>query len=350
MIFVASLIGLASCASDPERVEPMTKRGVPVGHVLATMETIPVVSDDDAADDPAIWVDSKDGSASRILGTDKQSGLAVYNLQGEILQFLELGRLNNVDLRQQVEVQGTLVDIAAATNRTNIGFDLFTIDPVLGEVSHLGNWPVDMVEPYGICMYRDSDNRAHVFLNGTSGRYQQWLVESIEPLQMRMLREFNVASQPEGCAADDQQHLLFVGEEMKGVWVMSTDPLNSQMQLIDEVGTGVLVADVEGMDIYRDATGQAYLVVSSQGDFTYAVYKAEGDYAYIGSFQVVASELSGIDGAQETDGLALSSANLGPGLELGALVVQDGFNRLPKDRQNFKLISWSDIASELELD
>lgn len=350
LVFIASLAGLASCAMNPELVEPMTKRGISVAHVYASMETVPVASSDDAADDPAIWVNHQDGAASRILGTDKQSGLAVYNLSGEILQFLELGRLNNVDLRQQVEVDGALVDIAAATNRTDIGFDLFAIDAASGEVQPLGNWPVDLVEPYGICMYRDVDNRAQVFVNGTSGRYQQWLLESIEPLQLSLLREFSVASQPEGCAADDQQHQLFLGEEEHGIWRIATDPGQSDMQLLDEVDTGAVVADVEGMDIYRVSADQAYLVVSSQGDFTYAVYQAQGDYEYLGSFQIVANEETGIDGAQETDGLTLSAANLGPGLERGALVVQDGFNRMPRDRQNFKLVPWETIARALNLD
>lgn len=350
LIILASLLGLASCSVNPELVQPMNKRGIAVAHVNASMETVPVASGDDAADDPAIWVHPENGAASRILGTDKQSGLAVYNLDGEILQFLELGRLNNVDLRQQVEVQGELVDIAAATNRTDIGFDLFSINATTGEVSPLGTWPVDLIEPYGICMYRDASNRPHVFVNGTSGRYQQWLVESIAPLQVSLLREFSVDSQPEGCAADDQQHLLFVGEEMRGVWRMSTDPQLTEMTLIDEVGTGALVADVEGMDIYRRSEDEAYLVVSSQGDFTYAVYQAQGDYAYLGSFQIVANEVSGIDGAQETDGLALTAANLGSGLGSGALVVQDGFNRMPRDRQNFKLVPWSEIAQALNLE
>ena len=121
------------------------------------------------------------------------------------------------------------------------------------------------------------------------------------------------------------------------------------MILIDEVGAGALIADVEGMDLYHSDDG-AYLVVSSQGDFTFAIYRAQGEFDYLGSFQVVANPAGGIDGAQETDGLAVVSANLGPGLEQGALVVQDGFNRLPRERQNFKLVPWSEIARALDLE
>ncbi|MEO1101243.1 MAG: phytase, partial [Pseudomonadota bacterium] len=38
-------------------------------------------------------------AASLILGTNKDEGLHVYNLAGEELQFLDVGMLNNVDVR-----------------------------------------------------------------------------------------------------------------------------------------------------------------------------------------------------------------------------------------------------------
>jgi 3-phytase len=48
-----------------------------------------------------------------------------------------------------------------------------------------------------------------------------------------------------------------------------------------------------------------------------------------------------IDGASETDGLAVTSAPLGESLPNGLLVVQDGHNVLPKTTQNFKLVDGS---------
>jgi 3-phytase len=52
----------------------------------------------------------------------------------------------------------------------------------------------------------------------------------------------------------------------------------------------------------------------------------------------------------ETDGLDVSSSNLGPGFEHGALVAQDGRNVMPTENQNFKIIPWSAIADALKLD
>ena len=69
--------------------------------VQATMETAPVYSQvgEDAADDPAIWINTENPENSLVIGTDKNAGLYSYNLNGEIVQFLKAGALNNVDLR-----------------------------------------------------------------------------------------------------------------------------------------------------------------------------------------------------------------------------------------------------------
>jgi 3-phytase len=108
--------------------------------------------------------------------------------------------------------------------------------------------------------------------------------------------------------------------------------------------------DIEGVGIYDLGGGRGYIIVSSQGNNSYAVYRREGDHAYLGSFAVAADPARGIDGISETDGLDVSSANLGPGLEHGAMVAQDGRNVLPVENQNFKVVPWTTIASALKLE
>src|SRR5690606_15927289 len=108
--------------------------------------------------------------------------------------------------------------------------------------------------------------------------------------------------------------------------------------------------DLEGIGLYDLGDGRGYLVLSSQGNDTYAVYRREGDQEYLGSFAVVADPASGIDGISETDGLDVSSANLGPGFEHGAMGAQDGRNLMPVEHQNYKFVSWTDIAEALGLE
>jgi 3-phytase len=80
------------------------------------------------------------------------------------------------------------------------------------------------------------------------------------------------------------------------------------------------------------------------------VYRREGNNEFVGFFSIVANAAAGIDGASETDGLDVSSAALGSRFPDGLLVVQDGRNIAPEERQNFKYISWTEIASALGLD
>ena len=58
---------------------------------------------------------------------------------------------------------------------------------------------------------------------------------------------------------------------------------------------------------------------------------------------------AGIDGASETDGLEVTSANLGGPFTQGMLVVQDGRKRMPEHSQNYKYIPWADVAKTLNL-
>jgi 3-phytase len=67
--------------------------------IPAEVQTEGVPSTGDAADDPAIWHNATQPSQSRILATDKQGGLQVNDLQGKTVQYLPVGRLNNVDVR-----------------------------------------------------------------------------------------------------------------------------------------------------------------------------------------------------------------------------------------------------------
>ncbi len=106
-------------------------------------------------------------------------------------------------------------------------------------------------------------------------------------------------------------------------------------------------ADIEGVEIWAGPDGRGFIVLSNQGADNYAVYRREGDNAYVGSFHIVADPDRGIDGVSETDGLDVVSAPLGAKFPDGLLVVQDGRNLSPRERQNYKFVSWRDIAAAL---
>ncbi|GAB3031887.1 phytase [Bowmanella dokdonensis] len=314
--------------------------------VPASGQTDPVARFGDAADDPAIWLNRQQADRSLILGTDKRAGLMVYELNGKLVQQLPVGRLNNVDLRYGLMLNGQTMDVAAASNRTQNSISLFGIEPSSGSVSHLSDIPTSLDEVYGLCMYQSATG-TYVFVNDTDGRFQQFRVKQKQGrLAGELVREFAVASQPEGCVADDSTGDLYLGEEGEGIWHTSAEPGVTTLRQVASVG-GHLHADVEGMGIYR-TQDQALLIVSSQGNDSYLAFDLNQDFAYAGRFRIGLNLQQGIDGASETDGLEVTSASLGGRYPQGLLVVQDGRNRLPQRPQNFKLVDWRQVAMVLE--
>lgn len=319
--------------------------------VLPTAQTAAVAQGGDAADDPAIWVHPKDPEASLVLATDKKRGLAVYDLQGRELQFLPVGRLNNVDLRQGLSIGGERVDIAAATHRDEHGVVLFAIGADR-RVSELARLPVGYEDIYGLCMRRTAAGDGEVLVNDKDGRLLQLRLQrdAAGGWSAQRLREIRFGSQIEGCVVDDVSGRLFVGEEKRGVWGLSADPADAgagDRRLVLAAG-GTLRADVEGMAIHRHGQ-RAYLVVSSQGNDSYVVLDAEPPYQQRGAFRIGIDLAAGLDGASETDGLDVTALPLGAAYPHGLLVVQDGRKRLPEGPQNFKYVSWQDVARALGL-
>ncbi len=337
--------GFASGCSD----EPPVAARADLPAVHAVVETEPVRSEGDAADDPAIWIHPADPSLSLILGTDKRLGLAVYDLSGREAQFLPRGRVNNVDLRQGVAMADGLATLAVGTNRSERAMDIYSVSAE-GRVELAMAQPLEIDDPYGICMHLDPAGVAYAYVNGSGGEYEIWRLTEGGELAPERIDRFSLPTKPEGCVIDDLAGIAYIGEEEHGIWKMPAGAGGfAEKALLDSVESDRLAADVEGLDIYRTMQGQAILVASSQGDYTYAFYDLNDGDRYLGSVRIADNPTSGIDGAEETDGLAVTAVNLGPGFEQGVLVVQDGFNRRPEENQNFKLVPFSSVLAALNL-
>ncbi len=330
----ACFLVIAACAATP----PFD----PLPAAPALRETAAVGSPDDAADDPAIWINAANPADSIIFGTDKKAGLYLYGLDGAVRDFLPIGALNNIDLRQNVTAGAFSGDVAAASNRSDNTVTLFTIAG--GRAAKSGAFPSAIVEPYGLCLglagadifafvtYKTGDLIAYRLSGAKTGA---------EAARVKM------PSQLEGCVFDDEAGVLYFGEEGRGLWKAPfEDGVFGAVAGVDAVGgASGLRADVEGMAIYRTGPGSGYLIVSSQGDFSYAVYDRAGDNRFLGRFRIGPGPES--DGAEETDGLDVTAVNLGPDFPEGVLVVQDGFNDPKGSKQNFKIVDWRAVRAAL---
>jgi 3-phytase len=259
-----------------------------------------VVGKDDEADDTAIHPDGY------VIGTSKNArgGLEVYDLDAKRLQWLELGKTNNVDLRGSTVV---------SSNRGEERVDILSF--ANGRLALVRSFPVPF-NPYGICLYRDTV----VVTANEADNVEQYSLDG------RLLRKLSgIESQAEGCVADEARGVLYVGEEERGVWRFAADPEASpEGTLVDEVGEH-LEEDVEGLTLFGP-----FLIVSSQGDSTFAVYRND---RFVASFRI--PDTDEVDGATSTDGIAAHA-----GLDL--LVVHDAHNA-DGASSNYKYVRLSDI-------
>jgi len=349
---IAQPLGIS--AGSPQPLTVAVSPTFPIVH--PTVETDPVGSAADAADDPAIWANPANPAASWVLGTDKQGGLHVYDMQGKSRHFAADGKMNNVDLRSGYRLGARDIVLVTASDRTNKSIAIYSLDTASGTLSNIadGVQPTALSDPYGLCMYRSKSGRTYVFISDPEGLVRQWELVPTRGGRVRtkQVRDIKFSSQTEGCVADDVSGILYVAEEDVGLWRVTAEPVKNAVPVsVDKVADNPkLKDDLEGVGLYDLGGGRGYLVVSSQGNNSYAVYRREGDNGYLGSFSVIADPAKGIDGISETDGLEVSSANLGPGFERGAMIAQDGRNMLPVENQNFKYVPWSTIARALNLD
>jgi len=334
---MAALLLLSGCEEPVETVS-----------VNAKAETEQVVSEGDAADDPAIWRNAEDPSKSLIFGTDKKAGLYVYGLNGKVQQFLPMGRLNNVDLIEAPDFGGVVI---AASNRTTPGVSLFLHVPGASQTVPFnpGFIPLDLAEPYGLCMAQ-SGPALKVVVTSKQG-----------DLRLITLRQENgvvvsdvavlpkLATVSEGCVIDQATNTLYVAEENEGIWHRSLDPTDqSAADLFFELDGAVLNADIEGLSLDLSVT-PPLLIASSQSDDAYAVFSTQSG-EFLGKFSVADSGV--IDGSSHTDGLDLEAGNFGPDYPDGLLVVQDDLNTgadASGEGQNFKFVSWAEVKKALGL-
>ncbi|ABI39156.1 3-phytase [Shewanella sp. MR-4] len=328
--------------------------------IPAWVESAPSDRPGDTMDDPAIWVHPTQPEKSLVLGTNKRWGLLSFNMRGEQVQALPSGRINNVDLRQQVMLGGKKRDIAVATLRDNDSLAFYEIDAE-GKLNEYSNQATNMVDIYGLCLYQDADT-LYVFANEKSGRIAQYRVDwQANGPSIALVRDIHTPSQVEGCVVDEAQHALFIGEEDKGIWRFNAKANGGTQGELIIKAEGDLVPDVEGISLYQGATihgkKQDLLVVSSQGDNSYLLYQAQPPYAQLGKFRI-GMNLNGmengretsIDASSETDGLAVTHLSVGTGAwQQGMLVVQDGHNHLPDNNQSFKWLPWRSIVEKLSL-
>ncbi len=307
--------------------------------IYADMETTPEVSDkitDDCADDPAVWYNKQKPSESIIFGSNKKRGLHSYDLSGKEKQFVSYARINNIDIRQNIPLNGKKIDILGGSNRTNKSIDLFIINQK-GRINSKPDYSIslgDKFKPYGFCLYEDNQDNLFAFVNDKKGNVFQIRIDIKDnKLKAETTDKFKLESQVEGMVADDKKGFLYVAEEDFGIHIFDLNNLNEKSVIGGSTNKNDKIRfDIEGLALLPPH----YLIASSQGNFSYAIFDLEKN-KYLTSFVIKKNK---VDGTEDTDGLEIFNKYLNKQYPEGILIVQDGFN-FDKDTlnfQNFKII------------
>ena len=373
----------------------LTLEAIPSAY--AALETPLTVDEGDVADgvlagdsdDPAIYVHPDDPSQSMVLATLKDGGLVVFDLAGQVLSSVspadygvEFGeiRYNNVDIVYGFALGGAQVDLAVTSDRANDALAIFAIDPASQTLHDVTSpdmpasiFGVDDGEQtaYGLATYTALDTGVtYVFVTQADGNQVAQLQlrdDGAGKVTAEVVRRITVPAVSDD-PADAQSEGIVVDRELGFVYVAVEDGVEEGIAIVKYAATpeggdnpepllllpaDALLPDVEGLTIYYGADGSGYLLASSQGDSTYAVYARAGDNAYLGSFAIGGKD--GIDPANESDGADIINVALGDAFPSGLLVVQDGANdpqfaaindeEIENRSTNFKFVPWETVAN-----
>lgn len=335
--FALLTLGIAAaCATVPAIT------GDPAVNVTARAETPPVgTAREDAADDPAIWLNKANPAASLVVGTDKKGGLYVYDLKGAQKHFIPAPGLNNVDL---IDLPDGRVLVAASdrSDLTKVQLFLALLDTAIGTLKPAGKIVVGPGEGYGICMIKPAGAGGIIAFSAPKGGtiYKTVITEANGTFSGTTTTLAQIPTQTEGCIADPRTGTLFIGEEDAGIWAI--DIASGAKRMVAAIDNKMLVADVEGLAIAPEGADGGYLVASSQGDNAYAVFRLP-DVTPVGRFRIAAGTFGS---TEETDGIELDNRAFGADFPGGLFIAQDGQNA--PQAQNFKFVRWDEVRAALD--
>ncbi|MFH8569476.1 phytase [Streptomyces sp. NPDC017993] len=322
------------------------------------------------------------------------------------------GRFNNVDLVSRLQLPSGRADIAVASDRGHDKLRIYRIDrdrpggpltdvtdPAAPTVFSTGQDEINEQQTaYGLATWTDpATGRSYALVsrrNRTSIALLELTATPRGTVGYRTVRTLDLPSsfrlpngsswtpcaepgelpQVEGMTVDPAAGMLYAGQEDVGIWRIRAD-LTSRPQLLDQVreygvpgvydeeteectagadpgyGGSHLAADVEGLTVLTEADGDGYVLASSQGDNTFALYDREvaDRNEYEGGFRVSASGT--VDGSEECDGAAVLNAPLGRKYPHGLLVVQDGHDTPAegeREATGFKFVDLGEVMDSVD--
>jgi 3-phytase len=334
-LIVAPLTALASAGEVPIKPRVITER---VRH---------------DTDDPAIWINRADPSASLVIGTDKDidGGLFVFGLDGKIHHdktVRGLVRPNNVDIAYGVQLGKEKVDVAVVTERYAHRLRVYRL-PDMAPIDG-GGIPVFERELardcMGVALYtRPYDGALFAIVSRSDYQapregylHQYRLVDdgtgTLRGVFARSFGTWSGKKEIEAIAVDNELGYVYYSDETHGIRKYYADPAEDDAE--DELalfGTEGFARDHEGISIYPTGPGTGYLIVSDQQVNRFRIFKREGEPGKPHEHTFIKSVLLE---AKDSDGSDVTAVEL-PGFPGGLFVA------MSTDR-TFHFYAWADIA------
>ena len=321
--------------------EPVFTGSYTVKEVVADLETEPVITNDDAADDICIYDNYQYPDSSLIIATDKKYGLVIYGLDGKIINHYPFGRVNNVDIINKFNLNGESFPLVCGSNRTTNSIELYKLNTENNSLELIlnKNNASDLGDVYGITFYQNESDTYIFVSDKDSGKVEQWRLNQIEnKLSIKKIRTLKFKTLIEGLVSDEYYNKLYVAEENKGLWQINADPnIPEERKMIFNVSK-IFKKDFEGLALYEKSDRQGSIVISVQGSNGYALI--DRITLKLKSFIKIVDGPK-VDGTSDTDGIEVTNLSTSK-YKKGILVVQDGFN--DDGFQNFKIIDWNKIS------
>lgn len=351
LLLLGSTCGLAVLGNLPTFWPAAAAQSIPtVITVTPKLSTAAVKGD---ADDPAIWIHPTNPAKSVIIGTDKDDGggLFVWNMSGQQIQFVPLGRPNNVDIRYGMQVGGQRIDIAVTNLRARPEqIKVFQINPADGTLMDIttnsGILTPELDDPYGLSLYqRPTDGAMFVIESTQSGakaNLHQYRLEDdgtgrIKGTYMRTFGNNMIRQYVEGLVVDDELGYVYASDESHAVRKFYADPARGNNDQIVAFATADGISgDREGLAIYKCADNTGYLLLSNQSGTDVKVYRREGENGDPHQHALLTTIKT--TGSSSTDGLDVTSRPSSNQFPKGFLITHNAPGK------QFKLYAWEDIA------
>ena len=289
-------------------------------------------------DDACIWVNPRDGAQSVVIGSDKSGGkIVVYDLKGRVLQILSVAKPGNIDLRQNVKLDGFAGDLVVVNQRTG-GFRLqvYRIDPESRTLERIDGDHVLTGPNYGGCLFHSrATGKLYFLCTSDAGTVEQHEIvgNGKGHVSGQLVRSWPL-NKCEGAVADDVTGTFYIAEERGSIWAFPAEPDQpAKGKRIVSVGDHGITGDLEGLAIYRGPDHPACLLASDQGRNRFLMFSLDEPHTLLNEFEVV--------GAADSDGIDVTSANLGPDFPHGLFVCHT--NETPRP---LLVTPWQNIARQ----